>query len=224
MRKEVSNSVSKREEYRCNERNVHAVYDKVALFTLSIDQVSRRGEVDIFHSLVLVLGMFSFHSLNLQHRIHQGLIPPDPWMHSKTCPVQTLSHELLETIAGTVKKRQGHLQLSRDRVPFWNFVHAWRSLIGTPAHPASELIRTLSYPWSEPTGSLYPPLSKSRYEENGCPENPVFPLIEALREAAVNEVTEKARMVCAGRVPVELSDVVVEAALFAEELPLEPIV
>lgn len=181
MRKQLTDLLLRPDEYQFQDRVVHAVCDKVSLLILSIDPVNRRGRVDIFHSLVLMLGMFPFHAFIIQHRIHQGLIPPDPLMHSETCPIQILSHELLETIAGTVKNCQSRNQLGQDSTPFWNFVHAWRSLIGTPARPSSDLIRSLSYLPNEPTGSLYPPLSKIRSRPSGCSDVQRIPFFLSLK-------------------------------------------
>lgn len=49
-----------------------------------------------------------------------------------------------------------------------------------------------------------------------------LPVVRALQKAAVNELTDKAMMVCAGRLPMELFEMVAEACTLAEGLPLGP--
>lgn len=208
-------------DYGFNDIAVYDFYKNLTVLVLSIDEIDRRGEVNIFHSLVLMLGMFqSLFLCTIRQDNHRWTGTPDQRVLDG-CPAHTLSSELLKTMAGTFKNRQGHTQPGQHLASSWNFVHAWRSLMGSSESPSSMLIRGLGYPHFKPIGSLPCRHSKCRSKPGCCSRKLIYPVIEALREAALNEVTEKARMVCAGRLPVELSDLVVEAALSAEELPLE---
>lgn len=198
-----------------------SVYDKLTLLVLSIDPADRRGEVDIFHSLVLMLGMFQPCLLcRIRQNVHRWTGTPDQ-RDLDDCPAHTLSNELQKTMVGTFKNRQGQSQPGQHLAPFWNFVHAWQSLMGNSERKPSMLVRGLGYPRFKPMGSLPCEHSNCRSKQGFCSSKLVYPVLKALREAAVDEVTEKAKMVCAGRLPVELSDVVVEAALITEEVPLE---
>lgn len=96
--------------------------------------------------------------------------------------------------------------------------------MGSSERRPSMLVRGLGYPPNKTIGSFHCGHAKCRSKQRGCSGKFVYSVIRALREAAVDEVTEKARILCAGRLPVELSDVVAEAALIAEELPLESVV
>lgn len=96
--------------------------------------------------------------------------------------------------------------------------------MGSSERRPSMLVCGLGYPRNKTIGSFPCGHAKCRSKHRGCSRKLVYSVIRALREAAVDEVTARARMVCAGRLPVELSDVVAEAALIAEELPLESVI
>lgn len=208
-------------DYGFNRIDAYEIYKNLAVLILSIDETDRRGEVDIFHFLVLMLGMFEPRVLCIiRQNIYCRKKTPDQRALDK-CPAHTLSNELLNTMAGMFKNRQGYIQPGQHLAPSWNFVHAWRSLMGSSERPPSWLARSLGYPRIKPIGSFPCRHSDCRNRQGCCSRKLVYSVVRALREAAVNEVTEKARLVCAGRLPVELSDVVVEAALITEGLPVE---
>ncbi|KAI7083476.1 hypothetical protein KC356_g7545 [Hortaea werneckii] len=212
-------------DYEGSRSVTYRLYQKFALLFFSVDEIDRRREVDIFHSLVLMLGMFEDRDLCVLHRRIDS-VPGNP--------AQMLPHEILKTMAG--KNRQGRIDLGQDPAlhasaqvrdrdgPSWNFPHAWQSLTGTSERDLSDLFGSLASQRNEPNGSLYRAHPGCKRMKRGCALKFVIPAIEALREAAVDEVTAKARMLCAGRLPVELSDVVAEAALIAEGLPLESVI
>lgn len=193
---------------------VHDRCDKFALIIESVKTVSTRGGFDVFHSLVGLVGASWSHNLcEVSQRSHHR--------DCESCPARILSLQLLDIVAGAIGNKNNDFQLRQDQAShpshgvssgcerFWNFLLAWKTLMGDfkkllPEH-RSHCYRNVD------DGAC-----------SRCPVRRALPVVRALQKAAVNELTDKALMACGGRLPVELSDMVVEASILAEGLPLGP--
>lgn len=188
--------------------------DKFALLAESARTADRRGGCNILHSLVMMVGASWWFDMCITS-----------WGHYRedceNCPARGLSQQLLEVIAGAVENRNHYLQFCQDPashttngVPCdsevsWNFLLSWETLI-------EDFKKLLA---------IHRPHCCEHDNDSTCSPCPVksaLPVVKALLKATVDEVTEKTVMACAGRLPADLSDMVVEASLLADGLPLGP--
>ena len=192
--------------------SAYAYCDKFALLAESVTTADRRNGCHIFHSLGTMVGAsWSFFTC----------IRQDYDEDCKKCPVRKLSQQLLEIIAGAVENRIRHIPPYQDLASHttheapcdsevsWNFLLSW----GTMMKDFKKLLaKHPRHCYGDDDDSTCSPCAVKR----------ALPVVRALMTATVNEVTDKALMACGGRLPVELSDLVVEASLLAEGLPLGP--
>lgn len=195
-------------------RSVYTYCDKFALLAESARTADPHGGRHIFDSLVTMVRA----SWSSDRCIMSWT---DYFEDCEHCPARRLSQQLLEIIAGAVEDRNRHLRLCHDSASHtsnrvscsselsWDFLTSWETLIGDFKKLLADHPR---HCYEDDDDNTCSP----------CLVKRALPVVRALQNATSNEVTDKALMACGGRLPVELSDQVVEASLLAEGLPLGP--